>query len=612
MADTPPGYLSNAALADNVQEQTAAVKNFKDEQVDLYTSNNSTVTVTDAAGQPVVVPSFKAIAAGGLASQGIYSSIAAGIAAVADGQYFQVPSADLVYLSLYRRAGGGATLVNTTASATGVNTLVDEVDQRVTGVQTVATTALGTANATAAIIARNPKKANWLQATRDKAKRLLHGIRDDGTEVAYKSERTVLTVLTSLALGGSSSMGRTVTRAVNAYPGMLWAYIDGSRRKLVALMADGSAWAHKAVVAHLFVTNLRYGSAAVRSDSWIAYTAADAAGDYQVFKQSNATGVVAQLTTSGNHTGLQINGSVVTWLVDGVRSEYADLDAGTLGPIFPQPTLLAIGHSMLADYAIERQPPLPHRVAAALGWDVIDFAIQGDRSAQQLARTGLVPTTVTVDGNTIPADGFVNITAQTPDIDWIFASYGASTIYGWLDGVHGAVTWDSSAGERFQRTTPGDAVAIPAGATWIADVGGAFNSVALLWMLVNDDKSTPELRAASLANLTTVVNSLKALGKRFVILREFARPPDETPGSQGRANRDALNDLVHAAYPNNWLDVIPAVQAGADPTSADDTAAVANGFIPPSLTVDGLHLNNAGNAIAATVIVNFIKNKGWA
>lgn len=57
----PPGYLSNAELAARVQEQTDSVKQFKDEQTNLYTTDEPTAVVTNAEGIPVEVPSWKKV-----------------------------------------------------------------------------------------------------------------------------------------------------------------------------------------------------------------------------------------------------------------------------------------------------------------------------------------------------------------------------------------------------------------------------------------------------------------------------------------------------------------------------------------------------------------------
>lgn len=60
MADTP-GYLSNAELAAGVQVQTDQVKQFKDEQTNLYTTSAATASITDAEGVARTVPSWNSL-----------------------------------------------------------------------------------------------------------------------------------------------------------------------------------------------------------------------------------------------------------------------------------------------------------------------------------------------------------------------------------------------------------------------------------------------------------------------------------------------------------------------------------------------------------------------
>jgi lysophospholipase L1-like esterase len=89
-----------------------------EERLDLFV--NSADGFTSSAGVPVKsLPALQSLA---LLSAGIYESAASGIAAVPDGGYFSVPSANLnEYLLLYRRSGASATYVNTYPSLAGIN-----------------------------------------------------------------------------------------------------------------------------------------------------------------------------------------------------------------------------------------------------------------------------------------------------------------------------------------------------------------------------------------------------------------------------------------------------------------------------------------------------------
>lgn len=78
----PPVDL--AQLAASVQQQTTAIANFTDQQILLYTTTDPTVTVTDANGNPIVIPSYNAtIGANAAAVSAMQAQVDANTAAIA-------------------------------------------------------------------------------------------------------------------------------------------------------------------------------------------------------------------------------------------------------------------------------------------------------------------------------------------------------------------------------------------------------------------------------------------------------------------------------------------------------------------------------------------------
>lgn len=63
MAD--PGYLSNAELAHLVQELVAEVRTFKNQQVNVFTTDASFASVTDGEGNISIVPSWASVQSAG-------------------------------------------------------------------------------------------------------------------------------------------------------------------------------------------------------------------------------------------------------------------------------------------------------------------------------------------------------------------------------------------------------------------------------------------------------------------------------------------------------------------------------------------------------------------
>lgn len=77
---TTPGYLSNAELAQQIQDLVAQIQTFKDQQTNVFETTADTATVTDAQGNAKIIPSWAAVQSAGsdsaanadLAAQSIY------------------------------------------------------------------------------------------------------------------------------------------------------------------------------------------------------------------------------------------------------------------------------------------------------------------------------------------------------------------------------------------------------------------------------------------------------------------------------------------------------------------------------------------------------------
>ncbi|WP_295937054.1 glycoside hydrolase TIM-barrel-like domain-containing protein [uncultured Xanthomonas sp.] len=102
------GYLSNAELANMVAALVERYNVFTDQQIGFFTTSNETAPIT-LDNTAITVPSLKALLARGTLS--IYATTAAGLAATASGQFFQVLENAGEYLALYRNNGGVAIAV---------------------------------------------------------------------------------------------------------------------------------------------------------------------------------------------------------------------------------------------------------------------------------------------------------------------------------------------------------------------------------------------------------------------------------------------------------------------------------------------------------------------
>jgi hypothetical protein len=479
-----------------------------------------------------------------------------------------------------------------------------------------ATRSEASAAAVADIITRAATFPGWLRAFRDKKRRLISGITDAGVEWAHVSERDTLTVWKRLSVVGnldvaSLPIGNLTRKAsTTAYPDTLYPVTDSKRRILSKFKGDGTFWARWIEASRATISDLRTRSSAVSSGDWIAFTKVDASGNWQVYTQQISTGRVRQVTTTGNHRDLAILGNRVGFLTDGKQTETAPLDASS-APIrmIPASKIVAVGHSMLANYQPARTP-LPSRIAAALGVEVVNLAVQGANSDQMVARLGLVAGTITVAGDQIPASGFVTIISSTP-VDFLYHSYNFNTTYGWLAGVYGAFTWHSVDGERFIRAAPGAAVACPPGTAFVPDNLGGFDNVAVIWMMINDNTSTQAKIDATIANVQLVVNALRSLGRRFLILSDLNNS-FQPAGSQDYNRIISRNTALQALYPNNYLDARAILVAAYNPAIPADVTAHAEDRPPPSLLEDDIfHPSNAGNTVLLPAILNDFAAKGW-
>jgi len=72
----------------------------------------------------------------------------------------------------------------------------------------------------------------------------------------------------------------------------------------------------------------------------------------------------------------------------------------------------------------------------------------------------------------------------------------------------------------------------------------------------------------------------------------------------------AINAGLLAEYPDNYVATLTKMQSFGD-GSENDLSDIANGWIPRSMTLDGLHPNNLGVMRLTEIIADAIRSKGW-
>jgi hypothetical protein len=365
----------------------------------------------------------------------------------------------------------------------------------------------------------------------------------------------------------------------------------------------------------------------------------DGAGKTQTVLITRATGITTQISPAGSNNlarGIRSDGYAV-YKSDRANaapgSLYARLLAGpSLGaeiPVIPIRKIIGIGDSLTYMGGSDGTNSAYWQLTAALlgaGWTSQGFGISGQTQDQIAARWGVLPIYVTLTGNTLPASGSVIVTAinQNPISGQIHYA-----IHGRLgaNGPSAKLQRDGDEGTTsnyiLTQDTGGSAVAIPPGTQFIPDaaywgssttlIPYPYDGIFITWM----GRNNPGNAFSIVDRVQRVLATQKTLTKRFIVPLILPGVGDET-GTSTRAVIEASNTAIKAAFPNNWVDFLPALQNGSN-GSTQDTADVAAGLIPSSLrlkdsdgvTVDFLHPNAAGRAIEAQVLRDFIVAKGW-
>nr|DAH56195.1 MAG TPA: tail spike [Caudoviricetes sp.] len=259
---------------------------------------------------------------------------------------------------------------------------------------------------------------------------------------------------------------------------------------------------------------------------------------------------------------------------------------------------------------------------------------EGIASRQGGARTSYVP----VSG-VIPESGSVNLSPSIPGPNRAYANGAITSIACSFAGVDGMFGWDGTSA-TFTRTASGAAVSVASPLpimvypiTGYAVTGGASGGtrydmhdecIVLIWAGRNNISEVDRV----ISNVQSMVDYLKPLGKRFVILPEFPSGTEPT-GSTNNNYVKAVNGLYKARFPENYceidgVDLLANFMNHHNPAFAGDVEDVANGVTPRSLRYDSLHPSQSiagstspenalyiGADVNAEFVYNFMKLKGW-
>ncbi|HHT5345855.1 TPA: hypothetical protein ACTY9I_002125 [Raoultella planticola] len=245
------------------------------------------------------------------------------------------------------------------------------------------------------------------------------------------------------------------------------------------------------------------------------------------------------------------------------------------------------------------------------------FAVGGQVSSEIATRQGGFVNLLTIQGNTIPASGPVNVTAQKyRPITVNSAGAGQANLKGTLFGVHGTLnaTYDGSGNmltNTFTRTNPGDAVYVDPESAFILDSNDSEFDIQILWPGRNDVYAT-DFPDRVLSVHAACGNHVKPLNKKIIRLSITNRTgSSEVKGSKPYNDIIAVNKSVQALYPRDYFDLRALMVRSYNPDIPQDVIDFNNDCMPSSLMYDDTHFNAAGYAIIAQAIKKIIVDRGW-
>lgn len=257
--------------------------------------------------------------------------------------------------------------------------------------------------------------------------------------------------------------------------------------------------------------------------------------------------------------------------------------------------------------------PYPQQLSTLLSTTVINEGFGGQTTKKIIARQGGASALATVSSNSIPASGSVAVT-----LDVSLLSYPTSSslsITGYLNGILGTLTKDTSNNYSFARSVAGSATITPPNTPFVVTKSTRNTSalqldygINLFWCGSNDVGTSTINEVAAL--IDQAVAHLKTSEKRFVILGPINNSA-YTSSTQAYVDMRAVTNQIKAKYPANFIDIQELLLCNYNPGIPQDVTDFENKVVPSSLRADAIHLNTAGYAIVANAVKSFIDAKGW-
>ncbi|SES05307.1 hypothetical protein [Rhizobium sp. NFR03] len=388
--------------------------------------------------------------------------------------------------------------------------------------------------------------------------------------------------------------------------GYVKATVNEDRRVIDAVKTSGSA----------IVNGLEV---AVPSEAWTNYVVyTKMVGGFQhVFSERRETGVRLQLSrpdTENANPRFEPDGSVV-W--EQLTDSYGRVlwtsaaDSVTTRRVFPMVEMLGAGDSLVeANYGAQLAAlaGIPYRNIGRSGATSTNVATRlGGRRMRLASVTGFIPASGSVEVDSLDGLGVLSF----------YGDASVSNVPGSWAGVPGTLSWDKPTRKiTFARTMDGAAVVVRGGIPFEPLIiengtGAALPDLMQRIIVFGFGRNDMENHLRIFANLQAVVAAIPTIAKHWVFVLPMPSKSEVLGNWVGYQSYLALKALCLAAYPNNTFDMLGHFLTKAN-GSAEDQAAVAAGYAPPSLmSNDEIHPNAMGIAAEAGGLYNFINPKGY-
>lgn len=372
----------------------------------------------------------------------------------------------------------------------------------------------------------------------------------------------------------------------------------------------------------------------VMNDTYVAAAIADRNGVLQIGTRRLSDGRRFWLTsgvTAFRSPTLTDDNKVLFWSDKDARLVYAGAEQpGVIGPVFPIDLISAEGDSLTAGAGAytsgaytQRLGPYPAILAEMMGVPIANRGVGGQTPRQISARDNGNPALLTVQGNQIPANGTVTVTAWSTPLN---NNQGPGDIVGYLAGVRGTLKVTAFGGDNlptgytFTREEAGAAVACPPQTPYFTQIGIDDRPKRKLFLLGRNDPSQ------------MVAETAKVVAYQNPLYPDYLVGAYLTAVGQGKpAGGTAENQQLAAIYGDRWVDLDSAPTAnemaflgfvpdsyGAYTNGRTDAQDIADNYVPSGMRAgaftgsgDFLHLNDFGYGLWALRFYRRIVQFGW-